>query len=78
MSRKAALPFIIAILAIPVLMLVIKHKPSITYFPRVNTGKARIRFEPIIAENTEEWEIVTDPQTGIPLKVIGHRKVSYG
>ncbi len=85
MGKKAALPFILAIIALPVLMLVVRprHKgirnsPRVNNSPRGSSSKARISYEPLTLENEETWEVVTDPNTGIPLKVIGHRKVRYG
>jgi len=81
MERKIAIPFILCILAIPLVMVVThRHKDSYHSLTlrRAKSSKAHISYEPITLENEETWEIVTDPTTGIPLKVIGHRKVSYG
>lgn len=81
-NQKIALPLLLLALAIPILMVVIKRRGAsacpVCEMGAEGNGRARITYEPVFMQNTEEWEIVTDPVTGIPLKAIGHRKVSYG
>lgn len=37
-------------------------------------------FKPVVlsSRNTEEWEIVRDPETSRVQKIVVHRKVTYG
>lgn len=83
-DQKIAIPLILGIVVLPLVLLFFQRSRanSISYTAKPSTlgptNRARIVYEPVALENIEEWEVITDPVTGIPLKVVGHRRVSYG
>jgi hypothetical protein len=84
-DQRVALALVVSIFAIPIVLIAInRSRVGAGYGVRphslapIGNSRARIVYEPVIMENEESWEIQTDPVTGIPLKVIGHRRVSYG
>lgn len=84
-NQKIAIPLILGIVALPLVLLFFQRSRanSISYIATPSThgpikSRAHIIYEPVALENIEEWEVITDPVTGIPLKVVGHRRVSYG
>lgn len=87
-DQKKVLPFLVCLFALPLIMIAVRRKGtssrivySESYYLPEPSSKAQIVDEykqPSLVTNTESWEVVTDPKTGIPLKVIGHRRVKFG